>query len=110
MSKHTPGPWRREMHDNGAFDIKADDIVDGKVLRTYTIASRNPWTANAEESEANARLLASAPNLLAAAQMAYDAWMMPAGEFEKKYPANSSHEAVEMALYMALQEAKGEPA
>jgi hypothetical protein len=61
-------------------------------------------------AETKKRQEAAAPDLFAAAQMAYDAWVMPAQEFEKKYPANSSHEAVETALYMALQKAKGEPA
>lgn len=56
MSGHTPGPWRTEEQWHGTA-IKADK---------RTVARTSPWS-NREE-QANARLIAAAPDLLAAVE------------------------------------------
>ena len=55
MSKHTPGPWKA---DEGMI------VVAGHCVATYH--SRD---ACGEETEANARLIAAAPDLLAVVRM-----------------------------------------
>ena len=61
--KHTPGPWRT----NG-FQIEGPNM--GLVIATAT-APRIGWAPKTkEEGLANARLIASAPDLLAAAKKA----------------------------------------
>ena len=109
MSKtpHTAGPWKAKGHyintDQGKDSICIAQVNNG--------AER--FDEHPEELEANALILAAAPDLLAAAQMAYDAWTMPSEEFTKKYPTyaySRSFDAVETVLHMAIQKAKGEPA
>ena len=53
MSKHTKGPWRVEK-DLDCFDIKTDQ---------QTVAMLDD---NGSETEANSKLIASSPELLAA--------------------------------------------
>ncbi len=62
---HTPGPWRSVEGALGAFEITAG---------THQIAQRAGWNrATTEESWANARLIAVAPDLLAALRSYLDA-------------------------------------
>lgn len=62
MSEFTPGQWEPHIYESGAFEIVS--IHD----RKFIIASRNGYQEweRQEESIANARLIASAPELLAA--------------------------------------------
>jgi hypothetical protein len=67
-SKHTPGPWNvNGMHDNGTpevwvYDDKADQLVARVICET-------------KRHEANARLIAAAPDLLEACKAALSlAW------------------------------------
>ncbi len=55
MSKHTPGPWsvKTPLNDPRAFDVHAG----------MTILTRGYWAYN---GEADARLIAAAPDLLEA--------------------------------------------
>lgn len=67
MSAHTPGPWRFEKsHDGEEWGRGAWDLVAGEGRSRCVLASRAPWTSRAEESDANARLVSAAPDLLAA--------------------------------------------
>ncbi|NCC41432.1 MAG: hypothetical protein EOM21_18805 [Gammaproteobacteria bacterium] len=54
---HTPGPWRYEMHGdtNYATLFMTNSVLTGDVMRGYI-------------GEDNARLIAAAPDLLAACQ------------------------------------------
>jgi hypothetical protein len=55
---HTPGPWKAERHGAcGAF------IIDGEHWQDVGIASVNRYDRH--DVEANARLIAAAPELLA---------------------------------------------
>jgi hypothetical protein len=58
-SEHTPGPWRKQITDEG-FNI-ADSTGNWDIC---TITAQ--YAPTTEQAEANARLLASAPDLLAA--------------------------------------------
>lgn len=70
---HTPGPWfvRHEvwsggpmLREGGCFSIEdSEDAFESNV-----ICSRFPWPEKAAELEANARLIAAAPDLLDALQ------------------------------------------
>jgi hypothetical protein len=77
MSKHTPGPWGLELNERGGFYITVDPMVDMQL--PATIASRGGWGHRAEESHANARLIASAPELLEALQKMADAFLDTSG-------------------------------
>lgn len=58
-AKHTPGPWHLWVNEKGAFQITIG--IDEAVICT-----RNDWDHMAEQSRANASLIAAAPELLAA--------------------------------------------
>ena len=76
-TQHTPGPWTYESdHTHRQFNIRmlghligtrdeAKHICTVNNLPTHVLANRDPNTA-----EANARLIAAAPDLLAALEMA----------------------------------------
>lgn len=53
-AQHTPGPWRYEYDDNGFFEITSEVIA-----RRVAFTQRQGDT-----DEANARLIAAAPELL----------------------------------------------
>lgn len=59
MSKHTPGPW----FVNGPWSIQADTQTEIPVIVAQVTKLRS---GSAEEREANAELLAAAPELLSA--------------------------------------------
>ena len=62
--KHTPGPWDFDLDPNGAFWVTVAPVRD--MQDPTTIARRGEWGHRCEESHANARLIASAPDMLAA--------------------------------------------
>lgn len=89
---HTPGPWRSEKSSFGDFWVRRDDSV-GQMIREGTIdgddavvlvsGSRHVFkragdetvhrNVHAPEAEANARLIAASPELLAACRWAESA-------------------------------------
>jgi len=78
MSKHTPGPWHMihwpgEGHMAvGSINWRSDEAI-ARMIRVYPRYDReNGVNAPAvAEAEANARLIAAAPELLAACQRAH---------------------------------------
>lgn len=60
----TPGPWVAHLHSDGAYSIKQPGDYDTQPM----IASRSNWSHRANESHANAHLIAAAPDLLAACE------------------------------------------
>jgi len=62
VRQHTPGPWQFELAPNGGFDIEKDPNDLGRYM---VIATRNSHPERAAEMHANARLMATAPELLA---------------------------------------------
>ena len=78
MSKHTPGRWRVELHKTPQahqFRIFAGEQKSG---RCVNVADCNPYLL--DEREANANLIAAAPDLLAALQAGVDN-EMPMGDW-----------------------------
>lgn len=59
MSEHTPGPWTTEKEGSGGIIVKRGALFDDAICRIVTAF------AGAED---NARLIAAAPDLLAAAK------------------------------------------
>ena len=70
MAKHTPGPWR-EFRDNESHDILAHD--GSHVARIEPVNGLDPLA----EQDANACLIAAAPNMLAALRHAADVMAQP---------------------------------
>ena len=72
MTAHTPGPWTYRDTDNDAFEISTDGT------HYYREGIATVWSAAAtytdlrNTGEANARLIAAAPDLLEAAQALTD--------------------------------------
>jgi hypothetical protein len=71
MSKHTPGPWAVFRRDGYSTYIHA--INEGDEINTFQVASCHSATSRKYfptrgEAEANARLIAAAPELLEALQ------------------------------------------
>lgn len=65
--KFTPGPWRIERSNDGEdWTRGAWDLVAGKGQDRVVLASRAPWSKRAVESEANAHLVAAAPDMFEA--------------------------------------------
>lgn len=58
---HTPGPWWVERRIGDALQVNARHRGEGS---SYCVASINHWEGDADK--ANARLIAAAPELLAA--------------------------------------------
>lgn len=68
MSKHTPGPWRVDggVSEYGAPAVYAlEDVRGGKRNRMFATVYGGPDTPR-EETVANARLIALAPEMLEA--------------------------------------------
>jgi hypothetical protein len=63
VTGHTPGPWRVTYSDDGGFQVGVE-LHDGAF--DVVICVRGSWTHRVKESLANARLIAAAPELLAA--------------------------------------------
>lgn len=102
MSKHTPGPWtwRNEPYDNGKpyTTIEAGDGFHGRNDRGFCLEGII--------SEANVRLIASAPELLAALEaMMQRAEWAPSGD-NTRFVSPASE--VAKAARAAIAKAKGE--
>ena len=81
MSKHTPAPWVARMVDSQEWHIDAPngDPTVGHIKWTglAVYGCDDYRQAGSEVSEANARLIASAPELLEAAQQVVARWDTP---------------------------------
>lgn len=89
-TKHTPGPWLRE--GNAVYTLNEREV--NHLLVQVHVA--NGRTAFAEEQEANARLIAAAPDMLAELQtlravfIGYAVHHLKNGSIEKG-KTNSAH-------------------
>lgn len=61
MTEFTPGPWQLKQHDHNHWAIQ-----DSGVKVIANLISNAPYQPNTIELPANARLIAAAPDLLAA--------------------------------------------
>lgn len=66
MTQHTPGPWAAEPAITGEVDI----ISDAARLPVCTVPKLHPGRMSPKERQANARLIAAAPQLFEALQLA----------------------------------------
>lgn len=79
MSKHTPGPW--EALTFSSHELQTDFAM-------VAIGKRAHIIGYSEENQANARLIAAAPELLVALQIVFGkhavgALTLPAGDLER---------------------------
>ncbi len=98
MIKHTPGPWH----------IEGQDIVDDNRLWLITRTISTDDEAIAAVDEANARLIAAAPDLLAALKQLvtdYGDCLMS----DVPGPTDADGLAVFAAARAAIAKAEGEP-
>lgn len=94
-TKHTPGPWFTKREGFSTVYIEAR--IGGGMLQE--VAACGPTEAGQEQQEANARLIAAAPELLEALQ---EAKHMFAGE----YPGHPTTERIFAAIAKATGETK----
>jgi hypothetical protein len=94
---HTPSTW--QVDHSGTCHIGIKDKNE------RTIAFCNLQNEDGDEDEANARLIAAAPDLLSALESAYNAiaWDIPGGNL-----SDDDEEALLDVIREALGKAKGE--
>ncbi len=90
-TQHTPGPW----FVNGPWNIQADTHTEIPVIVAHITPMRGEW---ASAREANATLIAAAPDLLAALQRSLN-WL-------SSYPGGLAHNTWEQA-HAAIAKAEG---
>ena len=66
MTKHTPGPWTMHPRGKDGAEVRATASV-AWCGSAWTLGSENQ-VIRADEAQANARLIAAAPDLLAACE------------------------------------------
>lgn len=66
MSKHTPGPWNIEMSKNGELYVKGHSELTVEIM----VDGPHDFDEHVRCVEANARLIAESPKLLAAIEFA----------------------------------------
>jgi hypothetical protein len=67
MNKHTPGPWELKANETEAgWNLTAND--DLLIAQLYIHGATTGGPSSVKESQANARLIAAAPDLLAYAE------------------------------------------
>ena len=84
MSKHTPGPWRILPEECDKPYIRVRGTVLGaryKVANVITPSYEGVHEREAEETRANARLIAAAPELLEALKLMVERFADSAGYF-----------------------------
>lgn len=106
MSNHTPGPWSYWSGYNPFDKLEAQVTAEGGDI---VIASYNSLI---EQGEANACLIAAAPDLLAAAQKTVDAWAAFIDSFNYTPGIGDMAEDMEfrelLVLRAAIAKARGE--
>ena len=114
MPKHTPGPWRVVIDDDGnplsgRPSVHAPDDLDCAIVhwdgfvQTYWRSARGD-----REIHANAHLIAAAPDLLEAAQTCLDAERKRRAKLLPGAPATTYTEKRIAALEAAIAKATGE--
>lgn len=73
--KHTPGPWKRSAESSGCYIESSDGR---KVAGVFTDTKHNEVRTTFAQAEANASLIAAAPDLLEVARLVeacrYNGW------------------------------------
>jgi hypothetical protein len=112
MNAHTPGPWVVDHECIGPWSEPVALLCDVNEAMTRTVIAwpRMPNEAiDDNENEANARLIASAPSLLEAAQAAFDGIDEYLAEHDADFRDPTmlmdAKESLFIALRAAIQEA-----
>lgn len=95
MNKHTPGPWsceRDPCHFDTLSTVVGGDNSARKGISRQMIVDVGGW-AEWREQEANARLIAAAPELLAACKAVADWW------HEHEYDTVLGDDGIEISVY-----------
>ncbi|UOF79198.1 hypothetical protein [Caudoviricetes sp.] len=104
MTQHTPGPWQVESFNDDTACAMVFTVARGtdKPDEGYFVAI----VSATSKDDPTARLIAAAPDLLAACQSAYeDCIMAISGEWE---PDRDGFMATARILRAAIEKAKGE--
>lgn len=102
MSKHTPGPWwlgRDPCHYDSLTSISGGSDSNGGIRSVAEVGGHD-----VDEAEANARLIAAAPDLLAACEAALV--QVTRDNDERGVPTNE-HRGTQWMLEAAIAKAKG---
>lgn len=98
----TPGPWRvmPSFWNGGSSRAEGPGIfaVEDEATGTVVCDRRTPWPERAAEMEANARLIAAAPDLLAAVERLLRAHYSDGIKYGGDHPAAEARRAVEKAV------------
>ena len=94
MTQHTPGPWEAGLLDSTGVPIYSGPTDEAEVLAYVS-------DVNSGDTEANARLIAAAPALLAAAEAALDQLAAKRPTYD---PVGDAH--VRRQLRAAIKQAK----
>lgn len=103
-AKHTPGPWWFAQHDEyGRYTVGQGDVA---IFRTITQGDSGPGEApitqaRDEHQKANARLIAAAPELLAACEAAAQVIFGGPGERLESGDVERARELLRAALAKA---------
>jgi len=82
MTKHTPGPWTVNPYCNDGAEVRAIAPVAWCSVAT-TVGSSGSQSIDAAEARANARLIAAAPDLLAALERLFRWGSWPSEEHKQ---------------------------
>jgi hypothetical protein len=93
VREHTRGNWRFE-------EATGEIIADGMVLGAVYGSDEHSYAENAAECRANARLIAAAPTLLAACEVALEA-------LERRTLTSMADEHIKWQLADAIRKTRG---
>jgi hypothetical protein len=102
MSEHTPGPWHTGKEMERGLDLRKN-IYNSKGEFIAAVVS-SAGLRSEHENRANARLIAAAPDLLAACEMARDAFRI----LSTSFVYDPEFTELERVLNAAIANAKGE--
>lgn len=108
MTSHTPGPWSLEadrMHFDTLSTVVAGERRKSKGIDQQMIVQVGGW-AGWKEQEANARLIAAAPDLLAAAKELAENFLRDELDDPELCFSERHHNAVH-SLFDAIAKAEG---
>jgi hypothetical protein len=114
MSQHTPGPWEAELHaERPSLHEKRHWTIEAKILDRYGAVADTlnmDYCIDLEEEEANARLIAAAPDLwqsAVAAASIIDAIQATWNEHSPEHIRSQLRDLVSEVLAPAIAKAQG---
>ena len=110
-TNHTPGPWKADLSPGSFRTVDgADGECVAKVDLVITKANSNKWQPDTETTEANTRLIASAPELLEALQALVDYCQTPRHQSEgmTRAPKQSQIDFARAAISKAINKSRHE--